>query len=193
MSLILGFLLGKMGNSLDNSIDESNKKAKAKIKASKDYLETLLAPYNGVKEFTVKVDKPELVEHNVLDYVSDRVGIKSKYLKYHRNGYGYFISCSNSFESEYSSFYIMNIVRLGIILFSTISFTYPIVLLLGALFRDVLSSPLSGWIISAILWLCSVMVAMLLGYLLSILVRYDRSILDFKIIKSSKEAIDGKN
>ena len=70
MSLILGYILGKMSNSLDNSINESNKKAKAKIKASKDYLETLLAPYNGVKEFTVKVDKPELVEHNVLDYVS---------------------------------------------------------------------------------------------------------------------------
>lgn len=189
MSLILGYILGKMSNSLDNSIDESNKKANAKIKASKDYLETLLTPYKGVKEFTVRVDKPELVEHNVLDYVSDRVGIKSKYLKYHRNGYEYFISCSNSFESEYSSFYIMNIVRLGIILFSTISFTYPIVLFLGALFRDVLSSPLSGWIISAILWLCSVMVAMLLGYLLSMLVRYDRSILDFKIIKNSKGVV----
>lgn len=92
MSLILGFLLGKMGNSLDNSIDESNKRSKAKIKASKDYLETLLIPYKGVKEFTVKVDKPELMEHSVLDYVSDRAGIKSKYLKYHRNGYEYFIS-----------------------------------------------------------------------------------------------------
>lgn len=189
MSLILGYILGKMSNSLDNSIDDSNKKARAKIKASKDYLETLLTPYKGVKEFTVRVDKPKLVEHNVLDYVSDRVGIKSKYLKYHRNGYEYFISCSNSFESEYSSFYIMNIVRLGIILFSTISFTYPIVLLLEALFGDVLSSPFSGWIISAILWICSVVVAMLLGYLLSMLVRYDRSILDFKVIKSSEEVI----
>ena len=91
MSLILGYILGKMSNSLDNSIDDSNKKARAKIKASKDYLETLLTPYKGVKEFTVRVDKPKLVEHNVLDYVSDRVGIKSKYLKYHRNGYEYFI------------------------------------------------------------------------------------------------------
>lgn len=189
MSLILGFLLGKMGNSLDNSIDESNKRSKAKIKASKDYLETLLIPYKGVKEFTVKVDKPELMEHSVLDYVSDRAGIKSKYLKYHRNGYEYFISCSNSFESEYSSFYIMSIVRLGIILFSTLSFTYPIVLLLGNLFRGVLSSPFFGGIISAILWLFSAMVAMLLGYLLSMLVRYDRSILDFKIIKNSKGVV----
>ena len=189
MSLILGFLLGKMGNSLDNSIDESNKRSKAKIKASKDYLETLLIPYKGVKEFTVKVDKPELMEHSVLDYVSDRAGIKSKYLKYHRNGYEYFISCSNSFESEYSSFYIMSIVRLGIILFSTLSFTYPIVLLLGNLFRGVLSSPFFGGIISAILWLCSAMVVMLLGYLLSMLVRYDRSILDFKIIKNSKGVV----